>query len=186
MQVNGFALSSQKTVFVPLHTNTSQNTEVHIRVNGQSIFASKEVKYLGVHFTRWGRTNQQVAHSGRRSSTQWPRPRSGTIPLPPVEVFFPGIPTYLAHIMHRLHVGVWRIGTCVPTKCECGMSVSFHHVMFSCTSCSDHFQPLTGKLRSVGLPLCTKSLAVCDQREGWSRLRAAARLVYTCPLAAYL
>ena len=44
------------------------------------------------------------------------------------------------------------------------MSVSFHHVMFSCTSCSDHFQPLTGKLRSVGLPLCTKSLAVYDQR----------------------
>ena len=60
------------------------------------------------------------------------------------------------------------------------MSVSFHHVMFSCTSCSDHFQPLTGKLRSVGLPLCTKSLAVCDQREGWSLLRAATRLVYTC------
>ena len=54
MQVNGFALSSQKTVF---HTNTSQNTEVHIRVNGQSIFASKEVKYLGVLFTRWRRTN---------------------------------------------------------------------------------------------------------------------------------
>ena len=62
------------------------------------------------------------------------------------------------------------------------MSVSFHHVMFSCISCSDHFQPLTGKLRSVGLPLYTKSLAVCDQREGWSLLRAAARLVYTCPL----
>ena len=100
-------------------------------------------------------------------------------------VFFPGVPTYLARIMHRLHVGVWRC-MCVPTKCECGMSVSFHHVVFSCTSCSDHFQPLTGKLRSVGLPLCTKSLAVCDQREGWSLLRAAARLVYTCPLAAYL
>ena len=100
-------------------------------------------------------------------------------------VFFPGQPTYLARIMHRLHVSVRRC-MCVPTKCECGMSVSFHHVMFSCTSCSDHFQPLTGKLRSVGLPLCTKSLAVCDQREGWSLLRAAARLVYTCPLAAYL
>ena len=56
-------------------------------------------------------------------------------------VFFPGILTYLARIMHRLHMGVWR-RMCVPTKCECGMSVSFHHVMFSCTSCSDHFQPL--------------------------------------------
>ena len=67
-------------------------------------------------------------------------------------VFFPGIPTYLARIMHRLHVGVWRC-MCVRTKCECGMSVSFHHVMFSCTSCSDRFQPLTGKLRSLGLPL---------------------------------
>ena len=79
-------------------------------------------------------------------------------------VFFSKIPTYLARIMHRLHVGFWRC-VCVPTKCECGMSVSFHHVMFSCTSCSDHFQPLTGKLRSMVLPLCTKSLAVCDQRE---------------------
>ena len=475
MQVNGFALSSQKTVFVPFHTSTSQNTEVHIRVNGQSIFASKEVKYLGVHFTRWGRTNQQVAHNARNASRalnvikvlsaqpwantpkilvnvvralvrsrlsygleamphlsktglarltaievrglrlalglpqsvpqflvyreagllpfrrhiqlvcskyvfrcqtvdnstfdeitatfrnpsrlqsyssicdlvcdlvrsagldgvevatrpmhpyppwllerahvevdmeglkkdqnplvlavtarlclekkyqhhlkiftdgsvmedgaagaafvtpefnnlthsyslpavreiattthqlitrgtevrfQWVPPHvckvvdSSTVTMkigladlyaeltkqawkqwekefhpmatakewddtsPPCRagVFFPGIPTYLARIRHRLHVGVWRC-MCLPTKCECGMSVSFHHVMFSCTPCSDHFQPLTGKLRSVGLPLCTKSLAVCDQREGWSLLRAAARLVYTCPLAAYL
>ena len=47
-------------------------------------------------------------------------------------VFFPGIPTYLARIMHRLHVGVWRC-MCVPTNCECVMSVSFHHVVFSCT-----------------------------------------------------
>ena len=68
MQVNGFALSSQKTVFIPFHTNTSQKTEVHIRVNGQSIFASKEVKYLGVHFTHWGRSNQQVAHNARNAS----------------------------------------------------------------------------------------------------------------------
>ena len=51
IQVNGFALSSRKTVFIPFHTNTSRNTEVHIRMNGQNIFASKEVKYLGVHFT---------------------------------------------------------------------------------------------------------------------------------------
>ena len=119
------------------------------------------------------------------SSTQWPRPRSGTIPLPPARagVFFPGKPTYIARIMHRLRVGCWR---CVPKSCECRMSVPFQHVMFSCTSCSDRFQPLTGKLRSLGLPLCTKSLAVCDQREGWSLLGAAARLVYTCPLAAHL
>ena len=68
IQVNGFALSSQKTVFVPFHTNTSQNTEVHNQGDGQSIFASKEVKYLGVHFTRWGRTNQQVAHKARNAS----------------------------------------------------------------------------------------------------------------------
>ena len=114
-------------------------------------------------------------------------------------VFFPGVPTYynfiakcqyndctrnvyLARIMHRLHVGVWR-WMCVPTKCECGMSVSFHHVMFSCTSCSDHFQPLTTQR---GTAPVYKKLAVCDQREGGSLLQAAARLVYTCPLAAYL
>ena len=83
-------------------------------------------------------------------------------------VFFPGILTYLARIMHRLHVGVWRC-MFVPTQCECGMSVSFHHVICS-----------------VGLPMCTKRLALCDQREGWSLLRAAARLVSTCPPAAYL
>ena len=40
MKVNGFALSSQKTVFLPFHTNTSLNKEVHITVNGQNIFAS--------------------------------------------------------------------------------------------------------------------------------------------------
>ena len=72
MQVNGFALSSQKTVFVPFHTNTSQNTEVHIRVNGQNIFASKEVKYLEVKSSTLhslgGRTNQQVAHNARNAS----------------------------------------------------------------------------------------------------------------------
>ena len=37
-------------------------------MNGQSIFASKEVKYLGVHFTRWGRTKQQVVHNARNAS----------------------------------------------------------------------------------------------------------------------
>ena len=30
MKVNGFALSSQKTVFYPFHTDTSLNKEVHI------------------------------------------------------------------------------------------------------------------------------------------------------------
>ena len=49
---------------------------------------------------------------------------------PPCRVFFPGVPTYLARIMHRLHVGV-RICMFVPTECECGRSVSFHG-----TSCS--------------------------------------------------
>ena len=61
MQLNGFALSSQKTVFVPLHTNTSQNAEVHIRVNGQPIFASSYVKYLGAH-------ERQVVHNARNAS----------------------------------------------------------------------------------------------------------------------
>ena len=51
VKVNGFALSSQKTVFLPFHTNTSLNMEVHITVNGQNIFASDRVKYLGVLFT---------------------------------------------------------------------------------------------------------------------------------------
>ena len=40
-------------------------------------------------------------------------------------VFFPGVPNYIARIVHRLHVGVWRCMS-VPTECECGRSVSFH------------------------------------------------------------
>ena len=68
IQLNGFALTSQKIVFVPFHTITSQNTEVHIRVNGQSIFASNYLVYLGVHFTRWGRMNGQVVHNARNAS----------------------------------------------------------------------------------------------------------------------
>ena len=56
-------------MFVPFHTNTSQNTEVHIRVNGaEHLCIERSQVYLGVHFTRWGRTNQQVAHNARNAS----------------------------------------------------------------------------------------------------------------------
>ena len=68
MKLNGFALSSQKTVFYPFHTNTSLNKEVHITVNGQSISASDRVKYLGVLFTRRGRTDLQVDYKAWNAS----------------------------------------------------------------------------------------------------------------------
>ena len=77
------------------------------------------------------------------------------------------VPTYIARIMHRLHVGCWRL-MCIPKNCECGNAVSFHQVLFSCTTCSDHLKPLTGSLHNAGLPLCTQSLSVRHQREGWS------------------
>ena len=66
------------------------------------------------------------------------------------------VPTYIARIMHRLHVGCWRL-MCIPKNCECGNAVSFHQVLFSCTTCSDHLKPLTGSLHNAGLPLCTQA-----------------------------
>ena len=114
-------------------------------------------------------------------------------------VFFPGIPTYLARIMHHLHVGVWRC-MCVPTKCECGMSVSFHHVMFSCTSWTPtidwettqrgtapvykkpgsvrpawRMEPLAGCSQN-GLHLSTGSLPVVGGTTGYVQLFPAARV----------
>ena len=45
-----------------------------------------------------------------------------------------------------------------------------------------HSKEVTALLARID-QLTRWSLAVCDQREGWSLLRAAARLVYTCPLS---
>ena len=100
-------------------------------------------------------------------------------------IFFPGVPTHLARIMHRIHMDWWRV-MFVPTPCVCGEPVSFHHVLFQCINCTDQVKPLTDKLISLGLPLCIQSLAVRHQREGWSLLRAAAKLIYRCPMAACL
>ncbi len=100
-------------------------------------------------------------------------------------VFFSGVPTHLARIMYRLRVGCWRL-MCIPKLCVCGGSLSFHHIIFNCNECSVHFSSLINTLNSLGLPLCVRSLAVRHQREGWSLLRAAAKLIYHCPMAAYL
>ena len=37
----------------------------------------------------------------------------------------------------------------------------------------------------LGLPLCVRSLALRHQ-QSWSLLRVAAKLIYSCPVAAYL
>ena len=97
-------------------------------------------------------------------------------------IFFPGVPTHLARIMHRIHMDWWRV-MFVPTPCVCGEPVSFYHILFKCINCTDQVKPLTDKLISLGLPLCIQSLAVRHQREGWSLLRAAAKLIYSCPMA---
>ena len=97
-------------------------------------------------------------------------------------IFFPGVQTHLARIMHRIHMDWWRV-MFVPTPCVCGELVSFYHVLFKCKNCTDQVKPLTDKLISLGLPLCIQSLAVRHQREGWSLLRAAAKLIYSCPTA---
>ena len=107
-------------------------------------------------------------------------------PYPPSRdgVFFPGVPTYLARIMYRLRMDCWRT-MFVPKSCLCGGVISFHHVLFNCRESSAHFAPVTSSLTSLGLPLCVRSLAL-RHRQSWSLLRAAAKLVYSCPVAAYL
>ena len=95
-------------------------------------------------------------------------------------IFFSGVPTHLARIMHRIHMDWWRVIS-VSTRCVCGEPVSFYHILFKCINCTDQVKPLTDKLISLGLPLCIQSLAVRHQREGWSLLRAAAKLIYSCP-----
>ena len=100
-------------------------------------------------------------------------------------IFFPGVPTHLARIMHRIHMDWWRV-MFVPTPCVCGEPVSFYHILFKCINCTDQVKPLSDKLISLGLPLCIQSLAVRHQQEGWSLLRAAARLIYSRPMAACL
>ena len=107
-------------------------------------------------------------------------------PSPPSRdgVFFPGVPTYLARIMYRLRMDCWRT-MFLPKSCACGGAISFHHVLFNCRECSAHFAPATSSLTSLGLPLCVRSLALRHQ-QSWSLLRVAAKLVYSCPVAAYL
>ena len=69
IQVNGFALSSQKTVFVPFHTNTSQNTEVHNQGERAEHLCIERSQVPGctLHSLVAG-TNQQVAHNARNAS----------------------------------------------------------------------------------------------------------------------
>ena len=94
-------------------------------------------------------------------------------PSPPSRdgVFSPGVPTYLAPIMYRLRMDFSRT-MFVPKPC-------------GCRECSAHFAPVTSSLTSLGLPLCVRSLALRHQ-QSWSLLRAAAKLVYSCPVAACL
>ena len=68
MRENGFTLSIPKTVFIPFHTNNLLNRNLHVRINDDCIFASKSVKYLGVSFSRQGRTNLQVDNNARNAS----------------------------------------------------------------------------------------------------------------------
>ena len=66
MQVNGFALSSQKTVFVPFHTNTSRNTGVHTRVNGGRAFLHRKKSSTWVYtsLVRGVRTSRSCTTRG--------------------------------------------------------------------------------------------------------------------------
>ena len=68
MQVNGFTLSTQKTVFLPFHISSRGIQDISVKVNDEHVFRAKEVKYLGVVFQRMRRTNRHVDHSARNAS----------------------------------------------------------------------------------------------------------------------
>ena len=68
-------------------------------------------------------------------------------------VFFPRVPTHLAHIMYCICTGCWW-SICVPKPCVCGGAMSFHHVLFDCREFSAHFTTVTNSVTSLGLSLC--------------------------------
>ncbi|MCB4773549.1 MAG: reverse transcriptase family protein, partial [Sulfurovum sp.] len=68
MQVNGFTLSTQKTVFLPFHICSRRIEDISIKVNDEHVFPADQVKYLGVVFQRMGRTNRHVDHNARNAS----------------------------------------------------------------------------------------------------------------------
>ena len=68
MQVNGFTLSTQKTVFLPFHICSRRIQDISIKVNNEHVFPADQVKYLGVVFQRMGRANRHVDHNARNAS----------------------------------------------------------------------------------------------------------------------
>ena len=68
MQVNGFTLSTQKTVFLPFHISSRRILDISVKVNDELVFPADKVKYLGVVFQRMGRTNRHVDHNARNAS----------------------------------------------------------------------------------------------------------------------
>ena len=68
MQVNGFTLSTQKTVFLPFHICSRRIQDISIKVNNEHVFPTDQVKYLGVVFQRMGRTNRHVDHNACNAS----------------------------------------------------------------------------------------------------------------------
>ena len=68
MQVNGFTLSTQKTVFLPFHICSRRIQDISVKVNNEHVFPTDQVKYLGVVFQRMGSTNRHVDHNARNAS----------------------------------------------------------------------------------------------------------------------
>ena len=89
-------------------------------------------------------------------------------PSPPTRsgVFFPTIPTPLAHIIYRLRAGVWKT-IHIPKTCECGGLVSPHHIIFNCPSFKNTFKHILEKLNLLKLPLSLGSLCVPQEEIGW-------------------
>ena len=68
MQVNGFTLSTQKTVFLPFHIYSQQIQDILITVNNEHVFPADQVKYLGVVFQHMGSTNRHMDHNAHNAS----------------------------------------------------------------------------------------------------------------------
>lgn len=100
-------------------------------------------------------------------------------------VMFPSLPTHVARIAHRLHLGIWKT-MFIPKKCICDQFVSFYHVIFKCPKQAEHFKPLVDILNHSQLQLSLESLASRHCRLGWDVLTKAAKLVYKCESASFL
>ena len=108
-------------------------------------------------------------------------------PSPPgrAGVPLPYLPAHLAKLLRRLRCGVWRT-IYVTVPCECGGTVSPHHIIFNCPLYVNTFECLLQKMRLLKLSFKLSNLVCKHDRVGWQLAVEAAKCVYNCAAAPYI